>query len=247
MRTILSSVGLRGVNRRDDVRTIQELLNLVPHADGGPMIKLATDGISGRKTNGAIEKLQAHNWGWGRVTTRVDRDSATWKLLLSYDKQAAAPSPVPVPKPPEPQKVLGTQFIVMMAAKPGQLIDVHGANFYFQVIDQSDQTQQAWYSFGNVNAPPPVPTPWSVTIPPIVTTPLPIGAADWAGTAIFYEKSQSGGISTEIWLSPDVLKGKTIRFGLHAHLDEPTQSSSRTSSQFSAPFRLRDVTQGVKI
>lgn len=240
MRNISSSVGLRGVNQRDNVRTVQELLNLVPHSDGGPMIKLATDGICGRKTNGAIEKLQAHEWGWKRVTTRVDPNSPTWKLLLTYDKPAK-PTALPVPKPPEPQKALGTRFMVMMAAKPGQQLNANAENFYFQIIDQSDQTQKAIYFFGNAKVPPPNPTPWSITIPPIVTTPQPIGVADWAGTAIFYEKSKGGNTTTEIYVSPDVLNGKMIRFGVHAYLDEPSKGPGGVSSQFSAPFRLREV------
>lgn len=242
MKKILSSVGLRGVNRRDDVRRVQELLNLVPHADGGPLTKLATDGLCGRKTNGAIEKLQAHERGWRRVTTRVEPDSPTWKLLQGYDQVAQSSAGAAAPQPP---KVVGCRFIIMMAASPGQQLDTNTDNFYFLIMDQANQTQKALYYFGNMDVPPPQPTPWSMTNPPIITTPKPIGVADWAGTAVFFEKSRDGSIRTEIWIVPEVLNNQTIRFEIHAHLDRPQPGTS--SSSFSAPFRLREVSPNVTL
>lgn len=240
MRTITASVGLRGFNRKDDVRTVQDLLNLVPHGEGGPLKKLDVDGICGRLTNGAIEKLQAHEWGWTRVDTRVDRDGPTWKVLLSYDK----PAPVVAAPKPAPPKIVSTRFIVMMAVEPRAMISVNGENFYFQVIDEKNQSQQAIYHFGNANTPPPNPAPWSITIPAVVTTPLPLGAADWAGTAIFYEKQIDGAMRTEFWVVPDALNNNMIRFGVHAHLDSPSAGADNSSSQFSGPFRLVNVSQG---
>lgn len=241
MPEILSSVGLRGVNRRDDVKVVQQLLNLVPHGDGGPMNKLDVDGICGRLTNGAIEKLQAHEWGWSRVDTRVDRNGPTWKLLMTYFKP---PAPVALPPKPAPPKILSTRFMIFMAVKPNAQIDVMGSNFYFQVIDQMNQSEQAIYHFGNVDTPPPNPIPWSISIPPIVSAPVPLGAGDFAGTAIFYEVIEGNNIRTEFWLSPDAIGGKLIRFGVHAHLDGPNKSPGVTKSHFSAPFRLVNVSQG---
>jgi hypothetical protein len=240
MRNISASVGLHGRNNPADVRTVQELLNLVPHADGGPMVKLDTDGLVGRKTNGAIEKLQAHNWGWKQVTTRVDPGSATWKLLLTYDK-ASTPTPLPAVKPPDPPKVLGTRFIIQVAAKPGQQLDANADNFYFKIMNQLDQSQEALYYFGNVDVPPPNPTPWSITFPAIVTTPQPLGVADWAGTAIFTEKQVAGEMRTEIWINPDVIRDKLIRFQIYAHLDKPQTGAENSRTHFSAPFKLRQI------
>ncbi|MDZ7640009.1 MAG: papain-like cysteine protease family protein [Bryobacterales bacterium] len=57
-KTISSSVGQGGVNRNADVRTVQELLNKVPQTWGGPMLKLAEDGLIGPKTNAAIRRFQ---------------------------------------------------------------------------------------------------------------------------------------------------------------------------------------------
>lgn len=240
MRTITASVGLRGFNRKDDVRTVQDLLNLVPHADGGPLKRLDVDGICGRLTNGAIEKLQAHEWGWMRVDTRVDRDGPTWKVLLGYDK----PAPVVAPPKPAAPKIVSTRFMVMMAIKPGAEINTNGENLYFQVIDEKNQSQQAVYHFGSANTPPPTPIPWSISIPPIVTTPMPLGAADWAGTGILYEKQLNGAMLTEFWIAPDAFNGQMIRFGVHAHLDTPSPGSEGSSTQTSGPFRLVNVSQG---
>lgn len=242
MRTIRASVGLRGYNNRDDVRTVQELINQVPHNDGGPLVKLDTDGICGRLTNGAIEKVQAHEWGWSRVDTRVDRDGPTWKLLLSYDKPQG---PGLAPPKPAPPKVASTRFIVFMAIKPDAMIDTNAENLYFQVIDEKNQSQQAVYHFGRVNTPPPTPTPWSITIPPVVTAPMPLGAADWAGTGILYEKQINGAMLTEFWIAPDALNNQMIRFGVHAHLDSASPGAEGSSTQTSGPFRLIDVSQGV--
>jgi hypothetical protein len=57
-KTISASVGLSGANRSQDVRTVQELLNLVAPTWGGPTPKLTVDGFIGPKTNGAIRRFQ---------------------------------------------------------------------------------------------------------------------------------------------------------------------------------------------
>ena len=247
MKQISASVGLLGVNRQEDVRTVQELLNQVPHADGGPLKKLDLDGICGRKTNGAIEKLQARNWGWRRVTTRVDPDSPTWKLLLSYEKLADdASGPVtPAADPPkaDPPRLVSRSFMIAMAARPGQQLNVNGENFYFLVTDRFNQSQRALYFFGNMNAPPPPPQPltWSITIPPIVTTPEPIGAADWAGDGIFTETQDRSGVRSRMFVFPTVLNRHGVGFELRAHLDEPSSGPGGWRTSSSAPFSLVDA------
>jgi hypothetical protein len=44
---------------------------------------------------------------------------------------------------------------------------------------------------------------------------------------------------------PEALNSHTIRFEIHAHLDRPQPGTS--SSSFSAPFRLREVSPNVKL
>lgn len=57
-RTISASVGRNGVNRYEDVLTIQQMLNMILAYQGGPVEQLDEDGKSGRNTIAAIEKFQ---------------------------------------------------------------------------------------------------------------------------------------------------------------------------------------------
>jgi hypothetical protein len=135
-----------------------------------------------------------------------------------------------------------SMFMVTMAARPGQLLN--SENFWFMVTDHINQRQRALYYFGNVEKPPPEPTTWSITRPPITRTPEPLGVADWGGTAIFSETNHNRVVHTKIWIGPDVLKGRLFGFEIHAHLNEPQRGESRQS--FSAPFRLRQVSRDVE-
>lgn len=240
MTVIESSVGLHGVNRPTDVRVIQGLINGVPPPDGGPTEPLKVDGLCGRKTNSAIEHFQAHAWGWRKATTRVEPDGATLALLLDYDKRHAAP-PIPPMPPPEPEKakIVGTEFMINMAAKPGQRIDVYGSNFWFLITDYQNQSSRALYYFGPTDAPMPQPLVWSITRPPLVKTPKAISAADWAGTGILQEKNANRVLETKMTLVPDVLDNRIVTFEVHAHLNEPQNGVSRSSS--SNVFRLVQV------
>ncbi len=56
---ISASVGAGGSNRPGDVRAIQQMLNSVPVASGGPPLLLAEDGVCGPKTLAAIRGYQA--------------------------------------------------------------------------------------------------------------------------------------------------------------------------------------------
>jgi hypothetical protein len=95
----------------------------VPHDEGRPLQELDEHGVCGRKTNGAIEKLQARKWGWRRVTTKISQGDSTWQLLLSYDESS---KPVSVQLPavqqptPEPPKQVSRSFSVWIAARPGE-------------------------------------------------------------------------------------------------------------------------------
>src|SRR5262245_18106199 len=87
-RSISASVGLNGTNRRDDVLTVQQLLNAIDPAQGGANPKLDPDGWIGPLTIGAIKKFQQHHFGW--ADGRVDTDSVTIKKL---NELADAPCP----------------------------------------------------------------------------------------------------------------------------------------------------------
>jgi peptidoglycan hydrolase-like protein with peptidoglycan-binding domain len=63
------AVGRGGVQAGPDVSTVQNALNEIPSAQGGPDERLNPDGLVGPLTIGAIEKFQLHHFGFkdGRV------------------------------------------------------------------------------------------------------------------------------------------------------------------------------------
>src|SRR5262245_9293488 len=79
---ISASVGQGGVNRRDDVQSIQTMLNQVPAADGGPRPRLAVDRIVGPLTIAAIRSFQTRHLGW--ADGRVDPGGPTIARLRGF-------------------------------------------------------------------------------------------------------------------------------------------------------------------
>lgn len=80
MRTISAPVGagVKALNRCDDVRTIQEMLNEISPENGGAKTKLKVDGKCGDKTKGAIQQFQLRHFGWKLADGRVDPGRPTW-------------------------------------------------------------------------------------------------------------------------------------------------------------------------
>jgi len=93
-KSITASVGrMGGVNRPNDVRTVQELLNKIPVTSGGPIPLLETDGVCGKKTIDAIQKFQLHHFGWQGADGRVDPGGQTLRKLNELaDPQAPPPA-----------------------------------------------------------------------------------------------------------------------------------------------------------
>jgi peptidoglycan hydrolase-like protein with peptidoglycan-binding domain len=87
MAIIQASVGRGGVNRPEDVRMVQELLNKHTRP---PMQLLQVDGMAGPKTIAAIEAFQRHNLSMIHPDGRVDPDGRT---LLALSSNANAPLP----------------------------------------------------------------------------------------------------------------------------------------------------------
>jgi hypothetical protein len=83
-KSISGSVGQGGANRRDDVVTVQQLLNDVDAAQGGANPKLEVDGWIGPLTIAAIRKFQQQQFGWS--DGRVDVNNVTIKKLNELAK-----------------------------------------------------------------------------------------------------------------------------------------------------------------
>jgi hypothetical protein len=95
-RSIIDSVGEKGKNLEGDVFTIQQLLNGVLPAFGGPVVKLKVDGICGPKTKAAIQNFQLKQFGWPGADGRVDPGKRTLARLNELSFGSLDP-----PKPPD--------------------------------------------------------------------------------------------------------------------------------------------------
>lgn len=90
---ITASVGVGGVNRKADVKSVQERLNrFVQRLEIPP---LAMDGDCGPKTRRAIVAFQDDVVGMDVPDGRVDPGGRTWQRLDA----AQSPAPVPMPRP----------------------------------------------------------------------------------------------------------------------------------------------------
>lgn len=85
-RVLSAPVGrMGGRNLPADVINVQELLNKVPAAEGGPAPPLDVDGLCGPKTIAAIQKFQLQHFGWHGADGRVDPGGPTWAKLNEYE------------------------------------------------------------------------------------------------------------------------------------------------------------------
>ncbi|AUB84473.1 hypothetical protein THSYN_28420 [Candidatus Thiodictyon syntrophicum] len=82
--SISASVGVSGVNRPEDVTTIQKAVNQVPTTSGGPLTPLVLDGICGSKTKKAIQDFQLKHFGWKGADGRVDPGQQTILKLQEF-------------------------------------------------------------------------------------------------------------------------------------------------------------------
>jgi hypothetical protein len=151
-RNISASVGRLATNKSDDVFTIQELLNAVPAAEGGPTPPLELDGLSGPKTISAIQHFQLKHFGFKGADGKVEPGKQTLaKLNEIYDRLHPAPPPPPPPAPP--RKVLFTKFVFHQPGKANTDIPTDSArdlNFFFKVtgVTETGESDKRLYWFG---------------------------------------------------------------------------------------------------
>ena len=152
-KTISASVGLHGVNRSDDVTTVQQLLDKVPASQGGPVPLLVVDGISGPKTREAIQKFQLHHFGWGGADGRVDPGQQTLAKLNEFDTSPVTP-PVPVPPAPEPE---GMDFVIVPAYQQDVFeAPITSRQFTYLVLDVKNNLERVYQLQFGVGGPPAV-------------------------------------------------------------------------------------------
>lgn len=86
-RKIEKSVGNGGFNQLNDVRTVQDLLNLVPTAQGGPTKMLNVDGLCYGLTLEAIRRFQRLTVKMAVPDGRVDPGGGSLKKLHEFETQ----------------------------------------------------------------------------------------------------------------------------------------------------------------
>jgi hypothetical protein len=101
-RAISASVGSGGVNRKADSMTVQELLNEVPAAQGGPSPQLVVDGLPWTKTIAAIRNFQKVQLDFKWPDGRVDPNGKTLAKLNEFDQ----------PKPTAERVAMGPVWLV---------------------------------------------------------------------------------------------------------------------------------------
>ena len=85
MKTIVASVGHGGLNRTDDVRLVQELLNR--HLQS-PQRPLVVDGVMSPRTIATIEAFQRRVVNMHRPEGRIDPGDCTMAALARQVEQA---------------------------------------------------------------------------------------------------------------------------------------------------------------
>jgi peptidoglycan hydrolase-like protein with peptidoglycan-binding domain len=81
IRSISHPVGVNAPNHQADVSVIQDLLDMIPVAQGGPNTLLKVDGITGPKTLHAIREFQHRGCGFHWPDGRVDPGGKTIQHL----------------------------------------------------------------------------------------------------------------------------------------------------------------------
>lgn len=138
-RSISASVGAQGgVNRTPDVRTVQQLLNGVSPAEGGPSVPLGETGQPSSKLNKDIQRFQLKHFGWRGADGRVDPAHQTIAKLNALTKKAPS-KPPPPPGPPGPSKpvvpeVLSSRFALVQVGEPDELMS-REHDFFFKILD----------------------------------------------------------------------------------------------------------------
>ena len=88
MQTILASVGRGGLNRSEDVRLVQELLNRHLHPPQPPLV---VNGVVDSRLLAVLEAFQRRVVQMHRPDGRVDPGSPTFAALANASEQPATP------------------------------------------------------------------------------------------------------------------------------------------------------------
>jgi hypothetical protein len=189
-------------NLRDDTKTVQELLNNVPAAEGGPVPLLeTTTGVCGQLTISAIQKFQLKHFGWKGADGRVDPDGPTLHKLNQFDKKVAPPPPV---LPPPPRVVFPTSkdfFLIHMS--PKKVSAGRPEDLFFLLSDITNNRLAVYWLDAGRRGKPHVPAPagetWSGSGGRFATR-KPRRIDDLAVPAAWHSREQNGNVTSKLVL-----------------------------------------------
>ena len=136
---LTASVGIGGVNRYYDTITVQNLLNNVPLASGGPVPVLKEDGLCGPKTKKAIQTFQLKQFGWSLADGRVDPGGPTHAKLNEFDRST------PTQVPPQSRELPKGSRFVLVRMGSGRVVSGQDRDLFFHVIDTSNNLGSVYW------------------------------------------------------------------------------------------------------
>jgi hypothetical protein len=246
-KTISASVGrMGGINRPDDVRTIQNLLNKAPVSSGGPAPKLDPDGACGKKTIDAIQKFQLHHFGWPGADGKVNPNGETLRKLNEFDGPSANPGqPQPgkaqPPTPPPAPEPISSLFAIraqVEAADPRiNQVDMTGhAPVVYEVLDKVNQ-RQAFYHYEQGPGVVDLMTPLRGGKFRTFSTKRPLPLSGLGCKASYITEIPDD--PTEMRSQMDLeLPGGSVSVAMRVHLMPTTLKKARTVAVFRMPFTL---------
>jgi len=201
--SISATVGKFGVNRMNDVAEIQQVLNNVPIAQGGPVIPIPVNGFCGEQTKAAIKSFQLFHFGVDGADGRVDPNSQSVKRLAQFQGPTRQ-TPIELPV---------TEFNIRASADD---------RFYEVRPASGDSTAVYWIGM------PPVPARPMLWFEGQETAFRAAGALTLDNLecrATYTTRASRGKLSSELTLN---LPAGPIRIPMAAHLPTPSHTSVAT-------------------
>lgn len=236
-KSILKPVGKNCVNRPEDVKTVQELINKVPKSEGGPdpletqgmEAPLVVDGFCGPYTQHAINRFQIKQFGYGKTDGVVDPGQRTMERLNHFEALATPPPAQPPPPPVE----RSTQFI-LQPSMAGDRMGVMRQDRLF-LVTQVPRQQLAVYFLGDGTPPSPIPDKFEGKAA-LLKVKQPRAVNELAALSMYRGQGTAEGADTTLMLFyPE--GHTTVR--LHTHMVEPGNPKSMTA--FGSEFQLVKV------
>ena len=222
-KSISASVGQHAPNIESDVRVIQELLNNVPLTALGPVRDLDVDGVYGPLTRAAIIDFQKFHFGLQAADGRVDPGRPTITKLNEFEAVPAQTSSEP----------LSDKFIIQHH-KAIEVISGRDDDFFFKVIDVTNNRQAIYYFTAFTKDVPPAPSRFDGKFT-MFTTRKPTSVASMQCAAGYTTTDDNGVLKSTLNLPLD---GGAVQVAMHLHLMASKNGPGRATTGQSGLLKL---------